>query len=86
MEKHFCDLSTCGKEIKDRKFYLQLASSNESLIKRYDLRNLSRGSASSFAYFEFCSEDCLVLFTKEKIDDAKLSSSDYKMTRLELVL
>jgi hypothetical protein len=85
MEKHFCDLSTCGKEIQDRKFSLRLVSSNKSLIERYGLQFSTRDSGN-FAYFEFCTEDCLVAFTKNKIDDARLSSSDYTMTDVELVL
>jgi hypothetical protein len=85
MEKHFCDLSTCGKEIKEREFSLRLVSSNGSLIKRYGLQFSTRDSGN-FAYFEFCTEDCLVLFTKGKIDDARLSSSDYKLSHMELVL
>ena len=85
MEKHFCDLSSCGKEIKDRVFSLRLVSSNESLIKRYNLKFSTRDSGN-FAYFEFCTEDCLALFTKRKIDDAKLSSSNYELSHLELVL
>ena len=85
MEKHFCDLPSCGKEIKERKFSLRIVSSNESLIKRYNLKFSTRDSGN-FAYFEFCTEDCLALFTKRKIDDAKLSSSNYELSHLELVL
>ena len=46
MEKHFCDLSSCGKEIKDRVFSLRLVSSNESLIKRYNLKFSTRDSGN----------------------------------------
>ena len=46
MEKHFCDLPACGKEIKERKFSLRLVSSNESLINRYGLQFSTRDSGN----------------------------------------
>lgn len=89
MEKHFCDREDCGKEITDKKYKLDIVSDSTRVQIEMSLKLDAFRRPGKQDTLEFCSLDCLV----KSVIGATLQAqriaeriSDYKMTRVELVL
>lgn len=87
MEKHFCDLQSCGKEISTT-YNLELRSLNPDIQKRFGLTGEVHNVSGKYTYFEFCSEDCLIDFVYNTIEDVKgiLNGMGKQLKSVELVL